>query len=109
MPNSMIPVSPRASADPVTLGEFRGSDKRPARRYDPGDQRTRGERMRFLEHFDHFVVPVDDVLAAEDFYQDVFGCHIALNPHGTPMRIGLNVREWKGGMRPHTFFDVAGE
>jgi catechol 2,3-dioxygenase-like lactoylglutathione lyase family enzyme len=65
--------------------------------------------MRFLEQFDHFVVPVDDVLTAEDFYQDVFGCQVALNPHGKPMRIGLNVKEWKGGMRPHTFFDVAGK
>ena len=65
--------------------------------------------MRFLNEFDHFVVPVDDVLAAEAFYRDVFGCEIALNPHGKPMRIGLNVKEWKGGMRPHTFFDVAGK
>lgn len=64
--------------------------------------------MRFLERFDHFVVPVDDVLAAEDFYCGVFGCAIPLNSHGVPMRIGLNVRQWKGGMRPHTFFDVAG-
>jgi predicted enzyme related to lactoylglutathione lyase len=64
--------------------------------------------MRFLEHFDHFVVPVDDVVAAEDFYEAVFGCRIAIGPSGTPMRIGLNVRQWKGGMLPHTFFDVVG-
>ncbi len=64
--------------------------------------------MRYVEHFDHFVVPVDDVVAAEEFYQAVLGCRIAISPRGTPMRIGLNVKQWKGGMLPHTFFDVAG-
>lgn len=64
--------------------------------------------MRYVEHFDHFVVPVDDVVAAEDFYQGVFGCQIAIGPSGTPMRIGLNVKQSRGGMLPHTFFDVAG-
>ena len=27
--------------------------------------------MRVVEHFDHFVLPVDDIVAAEEFYAAV--------------------------------------
>ncbi len=61
-----------------------------------------------IERFDHFVLPVDDVLAAEDFYTGVFGCPVAINSKGRQMRFGLHVREWMAGLRPHTFFIAAG-
>ena len=62
-----------------------------------------------VEHFDHFVVPVDDIITAEDFYINVLGCKLALNREGKPMRFGLNVLHIKHGMRPHTFFVAAGK
>ena len=62
----------------------------------------------FVEHFDHFVVPVDDLVAAESFYAEVFGGRIALNASGRPMRFGLNVAQRNGGQVPHTFFDIGG-
>ena len=56
--------------------------------------------MLLVEGFDHFVVPVNDVVAAEDFYCQVFDGKIA-------KRNGLNVRSQPLG--PHTFFTVAGK
>lgn len=53
-----------------------------------------------VEGFDHFVVPVNDLVIAEDFYCEVFGGQIA-------KRNGLNVRSQPLG--PHTFFMVAGK
>lgn len=62
-----------------------------------------------IDHFDHFVVPVDDLLAAESFYTDVLGGTVAINGHGGPMRLGLNTRAFMAGSRPHTFFVIAGK
>jgi hypothetical protein len=62
-----------------------------------------------IHHFDHFVVPVDDLLVAESFYTEVFGGCIAIDPKGGPMRLGLNVRAFMAGSRPHTFFVIAGK
>jgi catechol 2,3-dioxygenase-like lactoylglutathione lyase family enzyme len=62
-----------------------------------------------VEHFDHFVVPVDDILAAEDFYTNVLGAQIAKGRNGRPMRYGLNVHHFVHGLRPHTFFIAAGK
>lgn len=62
-----------------------------------------------VDHFDHFVVPVDDVLAAETFYTEVLGAQIAVRANGVQMRVGLNLKEFLGGMRPHTFFKLAGK
>jgi len=53
-----------------------------------------------VEGFDHFVVPVNDVVVAEEFYCQVFGGAIA-------RRNGLNVRSQPLG--PHTFFNLAGK
>lgn len=53
-----------------------------------------------VEGFDHFVVPVNDVVLAEDFYCQVFGAEIV-------KRNGLNVRSQPLG--PHTFFNLAGK
>src|SRR6266542_2111725 len=57
--------------------------------------------MRIVEEFDHFVLPVDDIVAAE-VYPRVFGGEIV-------RRNGLNVRDKKLGRIPHTFIDVAGK
>jgi len=54
------------------------------------------------ETFDHFVVPVDDLVAAEDFYTRVFGGEIV-------GRNGLNVQHRKRGAVPHTFIRIAGK
>jgi catechol 2,3-dioxygenase-like lactoylglutathione lyase family enzyme len=62
-----------------------------------------------VEHFDHFVIPVDDVVAAEEFYLGVLGARIALNSRGKPARAGLNVRYFREGVRPLTFFLLAGK
>ncbi len=62
-----------------------------------------------VQHFDHFVVPVDDIMTAENFYINVLGCKMAMNRDGKPMRFGLNVLHIKHGMRPHTFFVAAGK
>ena len=63
---------------------------------------------QLVEHFDHFVVPVDDLVQAEDFYINVLGARQAYNARG-PMRYGLNVHQTIHGMRPHTFFVAAGK
>jgi len=52
------------------------------------------------ETFDHFVVPVDDLVAAEDFYSRVFDGEIV-------GRNGLNVQQRKRGAVPHTFIRIA--
>lgn len=53
-----------------------------------------------VEGFDHFVVPVNDIVVAEEFYCQVFGAQVA-------KRNGLNVRSQPLG--PHTFFSLAGK
>lgn len=62
-----------------------------------------------IDHFDHFVVPVDDLLAAESFYTEILGGRVALNARGGPMRLGLDVAQFMAGSRPHTFFVIAGK
>jgi catechol 2,3-dioxygenase-like lactoylglutathione lyase family enzyme len=54
--------------------------------------------MLLVQALDHFVVPVNDIVAAEDFYTQVFGGRIV-------KRNGLNVRSQSLG--PHTFIEVA--
>jgi catechol-2,3-dioxygenase len=51
---------------------------------------------------DHFVVPVDDIVVAEEFYARVFGGVIT-------KRNGLNVRQRKRGAVPHTFIQIGGK
>jgi catechol 2,3-dioxygenase-like lactoylglutathione lyase family enzyme len=58
--------------------------------------------MAIAESLDHFVVPVDDLVAAEDFYVRVFGGRIT-------RRNGLNVRQRKRGAVPHTFIQIGGK
>ena len=58
--------------------------------------------MGFVEAFDHFVVPVDDLVAAEEFYVRVFDAPIV-------GRNGLNVAQRLRGAVPHTFIRVAGK
>src|SRR5206468_4475379 len=53
-----------------------------------------------VQGFDHFVVPVNDIVVAEDFYAQVFGGKIV-------KRVGLNVRSQSLG--PHTFITIAGK
>ncbi len=64
--------------------------------------------LHLVEHFDHFVVPVDDIVKAEEFYINILGAQQAFNARG-PMRYGLNVHQTIHGMRPHTFFVAAGK
>ena len=45
-----------------------------------------------VEHFDHFVMPVEDILDAEEFYVNVLGGKVAINRRGRQARAGLNVR-----------------
>ncbi len=54
--------------------------------------------MLLVQALDHFVVPVNDIVAAEEFYVQVFGGKIV-------KRNGLNVRSQSLG--PHTFIEVA--
>ena len=54
------------------------------------------------QSLDHFVVPVDDLVAAEEFYVRVFGGVIT-------KRNGLNVRQRKRGAVPHTFIQIGGK
>jgi catechol 2,3-dioxygenase-like lactoylglutathione lyase family enzyme len=54
------------------------------------------------QSLDHFVVPVDDLVVAEDFYSRVFGGCIT-------KRNGLNVRQRKRGAVPHTFIQIGGK
>jgi catechol 2,3-dioxygenase-like lactoylglutathione lyase family enzyme len=58
--------------------------------------------MNFAQSLDHFVVPVDDIVAAEEFYVRVFGGVIT-------KRNGLNVRQRKRGAVPHTFIQIGGK
>src|SRR5512147_759112 len=53
-----------------------------------------------VQALDHFVVPVNDIVVAEDFYVQVFGGKIL-------KRNGLNVKTQVLG--PHTFMDIAGK
>jgi len=54
------------------------------------------------EALDHFVVPVDDLIAAEEFYVHVFGGVVT-------KRNGLNVRQRRRGAVPHTFIQIGGK
>src|SRR5215469_9478686 len=54
------------------------------------------------QSLDHFVVPVDDIVAAEEFYVRVFGGVIT-------KRNGLNTRQRKRGAVPHTFIQIGGK
>jgi catechol-2,3-dioxygenase len=58
--------------------------------------------MTIAESLDHFVVPVDDIVVAEEFYVRVFGGQIT-------KRNGLNVRQRKRGAVPHTFIQIGGK
>lgn len=58
--------------------------------------------LNFAQSLDHFVVPVDDIVAAEEFYVRVFGGIIT-------KRNGLNVRQRKRGAVPHTFIQIGGK
>ena len=53
-----------------------------------------------VQGFDHFVVPVNDIVVAEDFYSQIFGGKVV-------KRHGLTVRSRSLG--PHTFITVAGK
>ena len=54
------------------------------------------------EALDHFVVPVDNLTVAEEFYVAVFDGEIT-------KRNGLNVRQRKRGAVPHTFIPIGGK
>ncbi len=54
------------------------------------------------QSLDHFVVPVDDIVLAEEFYVRVFGGVIT-------KRNGLNTRQRKRGAVPHTFIQIGGK
>jgi len=54
------------------------------------------------QSLDHFVVPVDDIVVAEDFYARVFGGVLG-------KRNGLSVRQRKRGAVPHTFIQIGGK
>ena len=58
--------------------------------------------LNLAEALDHFVVPVDDLIAAEEFYVHVFGGVIT-------KRNGLNVRQRRRGAVPHTFIQIGGK
>jgi catechol 2,3-dioxygenase-like lactoylglutathione lyase family enzyme len=58
--------------------------------------------MKVAQSLDHFVVPVDDLVIAEEFYVRVFGGRIT-------RRNGLNVRQRKRGAVPHTFIQIGGK
>src|SRR5262245_8659625 len=58
--------------------------------------------MKVAQSLDHFVVPVDDLVVAEEFYVRVFGGRIT-------RRNGLNVRQRKRGALPHTFIQIGGK
>src|SRR5438045_4239684 len=82
----------RASPSPVRplplLRPATGGDKLPV--------------MPIAESLDHFVVPVDDLVAAEEFYARVFDGQIT-------KRNGLNVRQRRRGAVPHTFIKIGGK
>src|SRR6185503_16074857 len=58
--------------------------------------------LNFAESLDHFVVPVDDIVVAEEFYARVFGGVLG-------KRNGLNVRQRKRRAIPHTFIQIGGK
>jgi catechol-2,3-dioxygenase len=58
--------------------------------------------LNLAQSLDHFVVPVDDLIAAEEFYTRMFGGVIT-------KRNGLNVRQRKRGAVPHTFIQIGGK
>lgn len=58
--------------------------------------------LNLAQSLDHFVVPVDDLIVAEEFYARVFGGVIT-------KRNGLNVRQRKRGAVPHTFIQIGGK
>lgn len=58
--------------------------------------------LNLAQSLDHFVVPVDDLIAAEEFYARIFGGVIT-------KRNGLNVRQRKRGAVPHTFIQIGGK
>jgi catechol 2,3-dioxygenase-like lactoylglutathione lyase family enzyme len=58
--------------------------------------------MKVAQSLDHFVVPVDDLVVAEEFYVRVFGGRVT-------RRNGLNVRQRKRGAVPHTFIQIGGK
>lgn len=58
--------------------------------------------MPIAQSLDHFVVPVDDMVVAEEFYVQVFDGDIT-------KRNGLNVRQRKRGAVPHTFIQIGGK
>jgi catechol-2,3-dioxygenase len=58
--------------------------------------------MAIAQSLDHFVVPVDDLVVAEDFYARVFDGALG-------KRNGLNVRQRKRGAVPHTFIQIGGK
>jgi catechol-2,3-dioxygenase len=58
--------------------------------------------LNLAQSLDHFVVPVDDLIVAEEFYTRVFGGVIT-------KRNGLNVRQRKRGAVPHTFIQIGGK
>jgi catechol 2,3-dioxygenase-like lactoylglutathione lyase family enzyme len=58
--------------------------------------------MTIAQSLDHFVVPVDDLVVAEEFYVRVFGGRVT-------HRNGLNVRQRKRGAVPHTFIQIGGK
>src|SRR4051812_49790374 len=65
------------------------------------DRQPKGGAVVQPSTIDHYAVPVDDLPAAEDFYSQVLGAPIVV-------RHGLNVRELKKGIRPHTFVEIGG-
>ena len=58
--------------------------------------------LHLAESLDHFVVPVDDMIVAEEFYVRVVAGVIT-------KRNGLNVRQRKRGAVPHTFIQIGGK
>jgi len=58
--------------------------------------------MPIAQALDQFVVPVDDLVVAEEFYVQVFdGVITKCN--------GLNTRQRKRGAVPHTFIQIGGK
>ena len=60
------------------------------------------DASHLAQSLDHFVVPVDDIVLAEEFYVRVFGGVIT-------KRNGLNTRQRKRGAVPHTFIQIGGK
>src|SRR5215207_6156884 len=58
--------------------------------------------MAIAQSLDHFVVPVDDLVAAEEIYVRGFDEVVG-------KRNGLNVRQRKRGAVPHTFIQIGGK